>query len=133
MLELVSELELKRVRKGHPPVDQADQLGDFRWGISLLSEFDGEFDAVVEEILRVPAVLLGAEVGSDDKERLLVPVAWVIELALEVDRSADAEAKGGTASEKSMTVRCGTPDGVGFPTMARVTGLTPSLEGQRPV
>ena len=60
MLELVSELELKVVGQGHQPVDQADQLSDFRWRVSLVVKFDEEFEAAVEEVLWVSAVLLGA-------------------------------------------------------------------------
>jgi hypothetical protein len=98
-LELDSELDLKRVGQGHQPVDQADQFGDFRWGISLVAELDGEFEAVVAEFFGVPAVLLGAEVGGDDEEDLLVAVARVVELAFEVDGFADAEAEGDAAAE----------------------------------
>ena len=36
LLELVSELNLKPVGQGHQPVDQAVQLSDFRWGVSLV-------------------------------------------------------------------------------------------------
>jgi len=52
---------------------------------------DGEFEAVVAEFLGVTAVFLGAEVGGNNEERLLVAVARVVELVLEVDGIADAE------------------------------------------
>ena len=109
LLELVSELNLKPVGQGHQPVDQAVQLSDFRWGVSLVEESDGEFEAEVFELLGVVAVLLGAEVGSDDEADLLVAVAWVVEFALEVDGFADAEAEGDAAAEVLVAVRCGAP------------------------
>ena len=64
---MVSELDLKVVGQRHQPVDQSVQLLDFRWGVSLVAEFDGEFEEVVAELLWVPAVLLGAEIGGDDE------------------------------------------------------------------
>ena len=48
-------------------------------------EFDGEFEAVGAELLGVLAVLLGAEMGGDNKEGLLVPIVRVVEFAFEVD------------------------------------------------
>jgi hypothetical protein len=90
-LELVSELNFKRIGQGHQPVDQAMQLVDFRGGVSFVAEFDGEFEAVSAEFLGVTAVFLGAEVGGNDEERLLVAVARVVEFVLEVDGLADAE------------------------------------------
>jgi hypothetical protein len=50
-------------------------------------------------LLGVVAVLLGAEVGGDDEEDLLVAVARVVEFALEVDGFADAEVEGDAAAE----------------------------------
>ena len=108
-MELSSELDLKRVGQGHQPVDQAVQLPDFQWGVSLVGESDGEFEAVVFELLGVVAVLLGAEVGGDDEEDLLVAVARVVEFALEVDGFADEEVKGDAAAEGLVGVRCGAP------------------------
>jgi len=55
------------------------------------------------------AVLLGAEVGGDDEEDLLVAVARVVEFALEVDGFADEEVKGDAAAEGLVGVRCGAP------------------------
>ena len=80
---------------------------DFRWGVSLVVEFDGEFEAVSAELLGGSAVLLGAEMGGDDEEGFLVPVARVVELALEVDGLADEEEEGdaGTPDDK-MPVGC---------------------------
>ena len=98
-MELISELDLKRVGQGHQPVDQAVQLSDFQWGVSLVEELDGEFEAVVFESLGVVAVLLGAEVGGNDEKDLLVAVARVVEFALEVDGFADAEVEGDAAAE----------------------------------
>ena len=57
-------------------------MSDFRWRVSLVVEFDEEFEAAVEEVLRVPAVLLGAEMGGDNEEALLMPVARVVSLPL---------------------------------------------------
>ena len=108
-MELDSELDLKRVGQGHQPVDQADQLSDFRWRVSLVVKFDEEFEAAVEEVLRVPAVLLGAELGGDNEEALLMPVARVVELAPEVDGLADAEAEGDAAAKGLVVVECGAP------------------------
>ena len=70
MLELVSELNPKLVGKGHQPVDQAEQSVDFGIGVSLVGQLDGEVNAVGAEVGRVVAVLLGAEVGSDDEKGL---------------------------------------------------------------
>ena len=84
-------------------------MSDFRWRVSLVVEFDEEFEAAVEEVLRVPAVLLGAEMGGDNEEALLMPVARVVELAPEVDGLADAEAEGDAAAEGLVVVRCGAP------------------------
>ena len=111
MLELVSELELKRAGQRHQPVDQSVQLLDFRWGVSLVVEFDGEFEEAGEEVLWVPPVFLGAEMGGDDEEGLLVPVARVVELALEVDGLADAEEEGdaGTPDDKLPVKRLYSP------------------------
>ena len=122
MLELVSELDLKVVGQRHQPVDQADQLSDFRWRVSLVVEFDEEFEAAVEEVLRVPAVLLGAEMGGDNEEALLMPVTRVVELAPEVDGLADAEAEGDAASEGLVVVGCGAP----FP-----AGISEDGKGER--
>ena len=99
LLELVSKLNLKRIGQGHQSVDQAMQLVDFRGGVSFVTEFDGEFEAVVAEFLGAPAVLLGAEVGGDDKDGLLMAVARVVEFVFEVDGLADAEVEGDAAAE----------------------------------
>ena len=112
-MELDSELDLKRVGQGHQPVDQAVQLSDFQWRVTLVEELDGEFEAVVFESLGVVAVLLGAEVGGDDEEDLLVAIARVVEIALEVDGFADAEVEGDAAAEGLVVVRCGTPFSAG--------------------
>ncbi|MDH4371807.1 MAG: hypothetical protein QE510_00255 [Verrucomicrobiota bacterium] len=102
-------MDLKRVGQGHQPVDQAVQLSDFQWRVTLVEELDGEFEAVVFESLGFVAVLLGAEVGGDDEEDLLVAVARVVEFALEVDGVADAEVEGDAAAEGLVLVRCGAP------------------------
>ena len=72
-------------------------------------KFDGEFEAVSAELLGVLAVLLGAEMGGDDEEGVLVAVARVVEFALEVYRLADEEAEGDAAAEGLVVVRRGTP------------------------
>ena len=72
-------------------------------------EFDGKFEAVGEEVLRVLAVLLGSEMGGDNKQGLLVPVARVVEFTFEVYRLADEEAECDAAAEGLVVVGCGAP------------------------
>ena len=85
-------------------------------------EFDGEFEAVGEEVLWVLAVLLGSEMGGDNKQGLLVPVARVVEFALEVYRLADEEAECDAAAEGLVVVGCGAP---------LAAGVTEDDEGER--
>ena len=130
-MELISELNLKPVGQGHQPVDQAVQLSDFQWGVSLVGESDGEFEAVVAELLGAVAVLLGAEVGGDDEEDLLVAVTRVVEFPGEVDGLADAEAEGDAAAEGLVQYDVGRHFRRVSPRMARVRGLTPYLSKMR--
>ena len=72
-------------------------------------EFDGEFESVSAELLGVLAVLLGSEMGGDNKQGLLVPVARVVEFTFEVYRLADEEAECDAAAEGLVVVGCGAP------------------------
>jgi len=108
-IDLFSQGDNKLLGQRHQPVDQAQQVPCLEFGVALAAELASELEAVFVEVFGFLAVFLGAEVGGDDEDRLVIAVARGVEPVLEIINLANGEADTQAVVAEATRVPGGSP------------------------